>query len=265
MIELLPPGLLGLMLTGMLAALASTVDTHLNWGASYWTNDLFRRFLCEGWLGRTPSPRALVWVARSSNVVILAIALLVMTRLSSIQTAWQASLLLGAGMGAMLLLRWFWWRINAWGELAAIVVSAVLAPILLAALPGDHEALRLLLVALLSTVAGVAASLVTPAEPAEQLCAFYRRARPPGYWGPVATECGGVPRADAERLARGLAATACASACVFSLLTALGTWLVSGTPPIWCDRREVWVASLLVVAAALAAAAYRLRRDPRAP
>ncbi|MGE0474473.1 MAG: sodium transporter, partial [Nitrospirales bacterium] len=62
--ELLPAGVKGLMLVGMLAALASTVDTHLNWGASYWTNDLYRRFFCEGWLKRSPSDRALVWVAR---------------------------------------------------------------------------------------------------------------------------------------------------------------------------------------------------------
>jgi SSS family solute:Na+ symporter len=258
--ELLPPGLQGLMLTGMLAALASTVDTHLNWGASYWTNDLFRRFICEGWLGRTPSERALVWVARISNVVILAIALLTMTRLSSIQAAWHASLLLGAGMGVMLLLRWFWWRINAWGELAAIATSALLAPCLLVVLPGDREALRLLLVALLSTTAGIGAVLATTAEPNEQLCTFYRRARPPGFWGPVAAECGEDPYAPVERLVRGLGATGCAAACIFSVLIALGTLLVSGTPPRWCPQREVWVGSLLVSALALAAAAYRLSR-----
>ncbi len=87
--ELLPVGLRGLMLTGMLAALASTVDTHLNWGASYWTNDLYDRLLCRGVFGREPEPHTLVWAARLSNLAVLAIALLIMTRLSSIQVAWH--------------------------------------------------------------------------------------------------------------------------------------------------------------------------------
>ncbi len=112
MAELLPTGARGLLLTAMLAALASTIDTHLNWGASYWTNDLYKRFFCEAWRRRTAGPRELVWVARSSNLLILGIALAIMTQLSSIQAAWHASLLLGAGMGVPLVLRWFWWRMN---------------------------------------------------------------------------------------------------------------------------------------------------------
>ncbi len=82
MAELLPPGVLGLMLTAMLAALASTVDTHLNWGASYWTHDLYGRLLCRRWLGREPSQRELVRVARLANPVVLVIALAIMSRLS---------------------------------------------------------------------------------------------------------------------------------------------------------------------------------------
>ena len=113
MSELLPPGLLGLMLTGMLAALASTVDTHLNWGASYWTNDLYKRFICQAWLKREPSGRTLVWVARGSNLVILLIALAIMTQLTSINQAWQVNLLFGAGLGVVQVLRWLWWRMNA--------------------------------------------------------------------------------------------------------------------------------------------------------
>ena len=115
MAELLPPGLLGLMLTGMLAALASTVDTHLNWGASYWTNDIYKRFVCQAWRGVDPDERALVRVARGANVAILAIALLVMTQLTSINQAWQTSLLMGSGMGVVLVLRWLWWRCERLG------------------------------------------------------------------------------------------------------------------------------------------------------
>ena len=159
--ELLPSGLKGLMLLGLLAALASTVDTHLNWGASYWSNDIYRRLICERWLGREPSQRSLVWVARGANIGLLAIALLIMFHLSSIQTAWKISLLFGAGMGVMLVLRWLWWRITAVGELTAIGVSCVLAPILLLTVPDSHEALRLLLVAGVSSGAGIWASLHT--------------------------------------------------------------------------------------------------------
>ena len=106
MAELLPSGVRGLMVTAMLAALASTVDTHLNWGASYWTNDIVKRFVFARWLGREPSGRALVWVARGASLLILSIALVIMTQLSSIRSAWEASLLLGAGVGVVLVLRW---------------------------------------------------------------------------------------------------------------------------------------------------------------
>ncbi|HSF09731.1 MAG TPA: sodium:solute symporter family protein, partial [Nitrospirales bacterium] len=181
--ELLPPGIKGLMVVGMLAALASTVDTHLNWGASYWTNDIYRRFICEGWLKREPSQRALVWVARASNLLILLIALCILPWLSSIQTAWQISLLLGAGMGVVLVLRWIWWRITAWGELACIAASVLMAPLLLWALPGQQEEMRLLIMGLGAGAIGVAASWFTGPEDLDRLETFYRRARPPGFWG----------------------------------------------------------------------------------
>ncbi|MEJ2230247.1 MAG: Na+:solute symporter, partial [Nitrospirales bacterium] len=181
--DLLPPGIKGLMVVGMLAALASTVDTHLNWGASYWTNDLYRRFICEGWRKRSPSPRALVWVARGSNLLILLIALCILPWLSSIQTAWQISLLLGAGMGVLLVLRWIWWRVTAWGELACIVASVVMAPLLLWVFPGQQEEMRLLIMGIGAGVIGVTVSWFTGPEEFDRLETFYRRAQPPGFWG----------------------------------------------------------------------------------
>jgi Na+/proline symporter len=249
--ELLPAGALGLMLTAMLAALASTIDSHLNWGAAYFTNDLYGRFVCRAWRGREPSQRGLVLVARLSNVVIVLIALAVMTQLSSIQTAWQLSLLLGAGMGVLLVLRWLWWRLNAWGELASIAASAVLAPILLATFGDDREALRLLWMAGGATLAGVGASLATAPEPRERLQAFYRRARPPGFWGPIAADAGGDPRRDARRLARGLGAVASAALCVFCLLTGIGSWLAGSPAPPWLPARPVWIGLLIALGALL--------------
>jgi Na+/proline symporter len=161
--DLLPAGLRGLMLTGLLAALASTVDTHLNWGASYWSNDLYDRLVCREWLRRTPGNHELVWVARLSNVIVLVLAMIIMSQLGSIQQGWKMSLLLGAGTGAVLVLRWLWERINLYSELAAIVVALVASGVLLHVFPdADQEWLRLGLMALLSTVAAVGVTFVTP-------------------------------------------------------------------------------------------------------
>jgi hypothetical protein len=246
----LPAGLQGLMLTAMLAALASTIDTHLNWGASYWTHDLYERLLCRGWLGRVPSPRSLVWVARGASGLILLLALAILPQLSSIQTAWQTSLLLGAGMGVMLVLRWIWWRVTAWAELATLAASAVLAPLLLALIPAEQEAVRLLLMAAGATLVGVMVARFGPAEPREGLEAFYRRVRPPGFWGPVARSAGEAPNDGPARLWRGLAATALAAWTCFALLTALGSLLVGSPPPIWLPWRWLWIGALLVTALA---------------
>ena len=251
MAELLPPGLLGLMLTGMLAALASTVDTHLNWGASYWTNDIYKRFVCRAWRGVEPDARALVRVARVANVAILAIALLVMTQLTSINQAWQTSLLMGAGMGVVLVLRWLWWRVNAWAEIAAALVSLVAAPILMTVLDDDAQAARLLLMAALATSGALAAVLLAPPEDRARLVAFHARVRPPGFWGPVAAAAGEAPAAGARRLARGAAATAACAASVFCLLVGAGTWLTRAPAPVWFPWRSLWIAALLAAGIAL--------------
>ena len=259
MAELLPSGLRGLLLTAMLAALASTIDTHLNWGASYWTNDLYKRFACEAWRGRNPSQRELVWVARASNLLILAIALAIMTRLSSIQTAWHASLLLGAGMGVPLVLRWLWWRIDAWGEIGAIGMSILLAPALLRWVPPEHEALRLLLMALGSTTAGVALSLAVGPESMDRLRLFYERVRPPGFWGPLALAAGGEPHEDLRRLGRGLAATALGSFSIFCVLAGLGTGLAGSLGPTWWPLgHAAWVAVQLFAGLGLVPVWWRL-------
>ncbi|MBI4194700.1 MAG: sodium transporter [Betaproteobacteria bacterium] len=245
--EFLPAGLKGLMLTGMIAALASTVDTHLNWGASYWTNDIYRRFVC-GYLGRTPGERSLVWVARISNILILLVSLLIMSRLDSVKTAWESSLLLGAGVGVMLVLRWLWWRITAWGELAALIASALLVPVVLALVPDDLAPLRILIVAAAATAAGIGASIrIHPVTP-ESLRAFYEKVRPPGFWGPVARAAGEDARLPLASLVRGLAATVLAALTVFCALVGIGTWMVDATPPAWLPDRDLWIGLNLAMA-----------------
>jgi len=247
--DYLPAGFRGLMLTGMLAALASTLDSHLNWGASYWSNDIYRRLICGAWLGREPSDRVLVWVARASNLLILGLSLVILTRLTSIQSAWKVSLLLGAGMGGPLLLRWFWWRMTAAAELSAIIASSVLAPILLLGL--DGEGARMLLMTLAATGTAIGVSLLSKPEPRNHLIEFYRRVHPPGFWGPVAIACGDSPTRGVESLRRGLRATAGVSLCVFCLLVGIGSWLIGSPPPTWFPWRGPWIMVLLALAAVL--------------
>ncbi|MDW7759535.1 MAG: sodium transporter [Acidobacteriota bacterium] len=184
--DLMPAGLKGLMLAGLLAALASTIDTHLNWGASYWTNDIYARLVCRAWLKRTPRDRELVVAARLSNFVILGLALVIMGALGSIQATWFVSLLFGAGVGGVLMLRWLWHRINLWSEVAALGVSLTAAPILLIAV--GEEWVRLGLMVLVSMGAAVAAALFGPRTDGGTVTRFFERVRPPGAWKAVAGE-----------------------------------------------------------------------------
>jgi Na+/proline symporter len=223
--DLLPVGARGLILTGMLAALASTVDTHLNWGASYWANDLYKRFVMGAWLKRTPSPRELVWVARLSSVGILVVALLIGMRLSSIQSAWHVSLLVGSGLGVVSILRWLWYRINVYSELAAALVSLLLSPILLFGFPRLSEGARLLWMTTISTAAVMGVTLLTKPESTDTLTRFYARARPPGFWQPVARQLGEDPGVPQRELWRAVRATALASVTLFCLLVGAGAWL----------------------------------------
>ncbi|CAN5888071.1 Na+:solute symporter [soil metagenome] len=257
--NLLPVGLLGLMLTGMLAALASTVDTHLNWGASYWTNDIVKRFVFKHWLKREPDPRFLVWVARGSYVGILLIALTIMTFMPSIRDAWQASLLLGAGIGPLLLARWLWWRVNAWAEIAATAASALLvAPLMLW---GPGMWIELLIMGLGCTAIGIATAFLVGPEDEAGLSEFYRRTRPPGYWGPIAEAVGDEPFAPRKRLRRGALATLAAAISVFSLLTGIGSWMCASPPPTWFPYPVPWYVLTILLGLALIPVWYRLGFD----
>ena len=258
MAELLPPGVMGLMLTGMMAALASTVDTHLNWGASYWTNDIYKRFICQAWLKKEVSDRALVWVARGANVLILMIALLIMTQLTSINQAWQINLLFGAGLGVVLVLRWIWWRMNAWAEISAMLMSSVMAPVLMIYLDDEQQALRLLVAATTSTGAALLVNWIKGPEERQHLAEFYRRVRPIGFWGPVARAGGIEDDGGARRLWRAMGAMVTCSLSLFCLLVGFGTWLVGGALPVWFTSRSLWVGGLLFVGLALCPVWYRL-------
>jgi len=164
-------------------------------------------------------------------------------------------------MGGALLLRWIWWRLTAWGELSAILASLVLAPLLLWLMPSDaadSDATRLLIMFLGSTATSIAVSLLTGPEESERLQTFYRRARPPGFWGPVAKAAGKDPGADSRRLRSGLVAVALASASIFLLLTAIGSLLAMSPPPAWFPWRGVWISLLFAAGAALVPVWFKL-------
>jgi len=244
--RLLPPGARGLMLVGLLAALASTLDTHLNWGASYLTHDLYARFLAPRVLGRDARPRELVWVARASSPLLVIVASLVMARLGSIQAAWHVTLALGAGLGVPLLLRWIWRRANAYGEIAALIASGLSAGWLLRS--DVSEPGRLLAIGGIGALASVVGSLCTAPESTDLLDAFYERARPPGFWG----------KRDARRaLSRGLVGAAAAAVTLYGALVGLGSALV-GTSPGSPGARAIWIVGCLM--ASLAAIPVWTRR-----
>ena len=222
--ELLPAGARGLMLTAMLAALASTLDTHLNWGASYWSNDLYKAIWVERIRKREAGATELLLVARLSNLLILGIALLIMVNLNSIQTAWQMSLLFGAGTGAVLVLRWLWERVNVWSEIAAILSSIIVAPILI--LTVADEWLRLLIMSGASLMAVVLSALLLPATRQDNLVAFYRRVRPPGVWTRTAAAAGQDPRTGQKALHQDLLGLVACAISVYCWLVGIGRLLV---------------------------------------
>ena len=228
--DLLPIGIRGLMLTGLLAALASTIDTHLNWGASYWSNDVYNRLICNHWLKREPKNRELVLVARLSSVIILIIALIIMANLGSIQTTWFISLLFGAGIGSVLVMRWLWERINLHSELAAMAISLVLAPIfLVATIAGwirDEEWIRLSLMALFSTVAAVTVTYFTPRTDVKVLKAFYKRVNPVGFWRKTAALVDGDPRKPLNDFIREAKTTLLTALSLFLMLIGAGKLLI---------------------------------------
>lgn len=222
--ELLPPGIRGLMLIGMLAALSSTIDTHLNWGASYWSNDIYQRFICEYWLKRQPTNKELVIVARLSNLLIVTIALIITLNLGSIQTAWRISLLFGAGMGSVLIMRWLWERINLYSELAAIISSLLIAPLLL--IVTKAEWIRLAGMAVISTTAAISITFFTPPTKEEVLEKFYHKVQPLGFWSKTATLSGDDPQLPTRRLQKEAKITLLSATTLFLMLLGTGKLLI---------------------------------------
>jgi SSS family solute:Na+ symporter len=192
-VDLLPTPWRGVMMAGFAAAYMSTVATQLNWGASYLVNDFYKRFL-----KKSESERHYVNVSRIATVVLFLLSILVSLQLSTVEGAWKFLLALGAGTGLVLILRWYWWRINAWSEISAMIASFVVSSIAFLVVPqrfpaGDPraDAWIMLTTVAASTIVWVAATFLTSPEPDATLDAFYRRVRPGGPgWAQVSKRLG---------------------------------------------------------------------------
>jgi SSS family solute:Na+ symporter len=189
-----PTYLRGFMLAAFAAAYMSTIGTQLNWGASYVLNDFYRRFV-----KRDAGERHYVIASQLVTIILMIVSLIVTFNLDSIGGAWKLLLVTGAGTGTVLLLRWFWWRINAWSEVSAMIAAAACSLFLQLYLKWDTDnpkdfAYVMLVTVGVTTLVWVSATLLTRAEPMEKLVAFYRQVRPEGPgWKRVAEQAGVTP------------------------------------------------------------------------
>lgn len=198
-VDLLPTGWRGFMLAGFAAAYMSTIGTQLNWGASYLVNDFYKRFV-----KRDADDRHYVNVSRWATVFLFLASIVVTWQLSSVEQAWRLLLALGAGTGLVLILRWYWWRVNAWSEISAMITSFVVAIIVLgyagqmlhalglvsrpdAFVPAvvaqggpNADAWVMIITVAITTVVWVSVTFLTAPEPQAVLEAFYTRVRPGG-------------------------------------------------------------------------------------
>jgi SSS family solute:Na+ symporter len=202
MMAFLPRGLLGLMVAAMFAAYMSTIESVLNLAGSYLLNDLYRPFI-----RKRATERHYVLASRLLVVAVALCGTLVAFLLGSVRSGWALIMELSGGIGLVLLLRWYWWRINAWSEISALIASAAMAVYLRLA-PGSallaaaSSALRalgfdadpwgvgIILIILFTTVVWITVTFLTPPEDSGHLLDFYRRVRPGGFWRPVAARHG---------------------------------------------------------------------------
>ena len=175
MAYLLGPGWLGIVLTSLLAAFMSTVDTHINWGASYLVNDV--------WLVLRPtaSDREQMRVARSAVILFVLLAIVVSARIDTIAQAWKWMATLGAALGLPTLLRWLWWRVNATGEIGAMLAGLSVGTVLALLTDVPYE-IRLIWVATASLTGLVAGMLLGPPTEPEKLRQFVDTVQPFGAW-----------------------------------------------------------------------------------
>ncbi len=232
MLTLLPHGLLGLLVAALLAAYISTMSTHLNWGCSYIVHDFYRRFIRPD-----ASERHYIWVSRLTTVALMGLAAVLMFAMTTAKAAFELMLSIGAGTGLIYLLRWYWWRINAWGEIAAMIVSFLIAAVLFVMkLNGVEIPTHYALVGsvVVTTSAWVIVMWCTPPVDRQTLIRFYERVRPAGPgWNEIrqSVRTTGSP----DSLPLGLLGMSLGCVVVYSALFGAGSFLYGhiGTGVVW--------------------------------
>ena len=189
MLTKLPNGLLGLVLASLIAAYMSTISTHLNWGASYVVNDFYKQQV-----NPKASEKTLVGVGRIATVVLMVLSSILALYLNNALQLFKFILMFGAGTGLIFILRWFWWRINAWSEISAMVASGIISLIFSSAwgsalfynsLEPNNSALfpsylKFPIIVGLSTIVWLVVTYVTKPEKEETLFSFYKKIQPGG-------------------------------------------------------------------------------------
>ncbi len=202
MLVFLPSGFAGFMVAGIFAAYRSTIETHLNWGTSYLVHDFYQRFIRPG-----SSQRELVLAGRVVTVLLMGLAVLLTLTLDTAKNAFNLLLSIGAGTGLIYLLRWFWWRINAWSEVSAMFSSFVVSLSFFAAAKLGYavDTIAVLLITIgITTIVWVSVTYLTPPVSTSVLAAFYRKVHPAGPgWARIRRQCALPPSPDSISLALG--------------------------------------------------------------
>ena len=200
MLVFLPAGFAGFMVAGIFAAYRSTIETHLNWGTSYLVHDFYQRFIRP-----SASQRELVFAGRLVTVLLMGLGVVFTLFLDNAKNAFTLLLSIGAGTGLIYLLRWFWWRINAWSEVSAMATSFVVSIAFFVAAKfgrGVDATTELLITIGVTTVVWIAVTYLTPPVEAAVLRAFYDKVRPAGPgWARVRREGALPPSPDSMPLA----------------------------------------------------------------
>jgi Na+/proline symporter len=235
MLKFLPTGFIGLMVGGLIAANSSTILTHLNWGASYLVHDFYRRFI-----RRDREEHHYVQVGRITTVLLFICSSGVVYLMDTAKDAFDVILQIGAGTGLLYLVRWFWWRVNAWCEVVAMTSSLVVSiALLMLAKSGTHisTAAALMITVATTTICWLLAAYLAPETDRRVLIAFYNKVRPfgPG-WTRIRQEIGASSAAadtDSLNIPRALLGWFTGCIAIWSSLFAVGNFLYGRTTQAW--------------------------------
>lgn len=238
MLSYLPAGFLGLVVASLIAAFMSTISTHLNWGSSYIVNDFYKRFI-----NPEASEARQVLVGRISTLLLMVVACIFALLLSNALQAFNILLQIGAGTGLIFILRWFWWRINAYSEITAMVVSFLVALYFNfvhphTGLPALSNAAQLVSGVLITTAAWLLVTFLTRPVDTATLVSFYRLVRPGGPgWQKLAAlaaqegDLGSAHIRSDWNVPSGILAMIAGCLAVYGMLFAVGYWLYGNTGP----------------------------------